>query len=466
MKRRLSAEAAAYGLFLVLGCLLVWPVLLRGEVLLPLDYVGVFHPWQAEAAGAPTPERALPWNALLADSVLQYLPWRQFARESLRGGFLPLWNPHQFCGTPFIANYQSAVFYPPNLLFWILPAARAFGFAALGHLFLAGAFAYLYLRGRGLGRFAACVGGSAFELCGFVVAWLELPTAVNVMVWLPLALHLYERGRTRNGWRRGLPTLFPLTMILLAGHPQFAAYALLGFVAYALAVPPPGAGWRQRLAGLMPCAVVPLALAVLLAAPQLLPVLELSGLSHRAGAAPLLPSAESYRLQALPFRAAVALLMPGFYGHPNGGDYWGPANHAEFAGYFGVLPLLLALLAMMGVMVPSWRATLPEGAERRIAVLAAVAAGALLGSFRTPPGEALHAVIPGLGGFGSPGRMLSLASVAVALLAGFGAHLLAERRVPARRLLLGALLLGIGGAGLWVAATLEPTQRLSVSFAT
>ena len=146
--------------------------------------------------------------------MLQYLPWRQFARESLRGGFLPLWNPHQFCGTPFIANYQSAVFYPPNLLFWILPAAWAFGFAALGHLFLAGAFAYLYLRGRGLGRFAACVGGSAFELCGFVVAWLELPTAVNVMVWLPLALHLYERSRAEGGALRGLPTTILLAMML------------------------------------------------------------------------------------------------------------------------------------------------------------------------------------------------------------------------------------------------------------
>jgi hypothetical protein len=41
-----------------------------------------------------------------------------------RRGLIPLWNPHQFCGAPFIANGQSAFFYPPNWLFLALFVAN------------------------------------------------------------------------------------------------------------------------------------------------------------------------------------------------------------------------------------------------------------------------------------------------------------------------------------------------------
>ena len=197
MKRRLSAEAAAYGLFLVLG------VCSSGRCCCAVRCCCRSTTWASSIPGrrrrpAPQPRSGrFPGTPCWPTACCKHLPWRQLARESLRGGFSL--NPHQFCGTPFIANYQSAVFYPPNLLFWILPAARAW--LRAGASLLVSAFAYLLPAGRGL-EVRRLRGGSAFELCGFVVAWLELPTAVNVMVRLPLALHLYDRGRTRNGWRR------------------------------------------------------------------------------------------------------------------------------------------------------------------------------------------------------------------------------------------------------------------------
>ncbi|MBI3947493.1 MAG: hypothetical protein HY321_16340 [Armatimonadetes bacterium] len=422
-------DLGALGVFLALACALIWPVVLRGEALLPADYLRAFYPWGVEH---PPTEAMPPWNALSADSVLQYLPWRHFARESLRAGFLPLWNPHQLCGTPLIANYQSAVFYLLNVLFWVLPAARAFGVSALLHLFLAGAFLYLYLRGRGLGRAPSLLGGIAFELSGFTVAWLELPTAVNVMVWLPLALHLYERSREGRGPLRGLTTVLPLAMILLAGHPQFALYALFTFGVYTVAHLPEGRGWRDRVWGLAACAGVPLGIALLLAMPQALPMLELSRMSHRSGGSLLMPSSGSYRHQALPFWASVVLFAPGFFGNPARGEYFGPANYAEFVGYAGVLPLILALAALLGPAFPSrraaWLAALPPGAARRAWFFGALTVAAVAASFRTPLGVLFHSVVPGLGSLGSPGRMLCLFSVAVAALAAFGAQGIIGRR--------------------------------------
>ncbi len=127
---------------------LVGPALLPGRALLPADLLVQFEPWRSQATARPQAQ----WDALVWDGIAQYYPWRQFASESLRAGHLPLWNPYQFCGTPFLANGQSAVLYPLNLLFWLLPAAGAFGFSALLHLCLAGWFGYLFLRRAGVGR--------------------------------------------------------------------------------------------------------------------------------------------------------------------------------------------------------------------------------------------------------------------------------------------------------------------------
>ena len=201
-------------------------------------------------------------------------------------------------------------------------------------------------------------------------------------------------------------------MMLLAGHPQFAFYALLGFALYALCHAPAGSESTgsgllpragRRLWALLACAGVPLALASLIAAAQVLPMLELSRLSHRAGGSLLSPDASGYRNQALPLWSAVVLALPDFFGNPARGDFWGPANRAEFVGYVGVLPLLLAALAAVSLLVPSlrrpWLAALPAGGARHVAVFLGLALVAMAGSCRTPLGDLLYQIVPGLGRF-------------------------------------------------------------------
>lgn len=45
--------------------------------------------------------------------ALQFYPWREYALALLRAGHLPLWNPYSGAGAPLLANYQSALLYPP-----------------------------------------------------------------------------------------------------------------------------------------------------------------------------------------------------------------------------------------------------------------------------------------------------------------------------------------------------------------
>lgn len=89
-----------------------------------------------------------PGNRVLSngrtDVFLQFIHWRQFGFEELRRGNLALWNPHLFCGAPFFGGFQSALLYPPNVLFLLLPVVKDINWSIALHVFLAGAFTCLW----------------------------------------------------------------------------------------------------------------------------------------------------------------------------------------------------------------------------------------------------------------------------------------------------------------------------------
>src|SRR5439155_26766529 len=61
-----------------------------------------------------------PGNQLQSDAVTQMQPWLMFNRDELGAGRVPLWNPWNGAGCPHFANYQSAVFSPFSLPFFVL----------------------------------------------------------------------------------------------------------------------------------------------------------------------------------------------------------------------------------------------------------------------------------------------------------------------------------------------------------
>ena len=59
---------------------------------------------------------------------------------------LPFWNPYVMCGVPLVAEIQSGLFYPPNILFRILPLPFAINFSLFIHLYLIALGTYLFGR--------------------------------------------------------------------------------------------------------------------------------------------------------------------------------------------------------------------------------------------------------------------------------------------------------------------------------
>ena len=100
------------------------------------------------------------------DVFLQFIAWRQFGFEQLRHGNLALWNPYLFSGAPFFGGFQSALLYPPNALFLVLPLGPAINWSIALHVFLAGAFTYWWTGRRALHPLACFLSAVMFMFCG------------------------------------------------------------------------------------------------------------------------------------------------------------------------------------------------------------------------------------------------------------------------------------------------------------
>ena len=427
-----------YALFLILVCIFLWKPIFRGDALLPGDYLAQMSPWNTVVKPSDPPPQ---WNPLQWDAIAQFYPWRVFYARSMAAGHIPLWNPHQFCGTPFLANGQSAVLYPFNAVFLLFDPITAFTVLAALHLFLAQVFMYWLLRELGCRELGGVVGAICFAFSAFMVLWLELPTFVGVAVWLPLALLLIHRSVERKSLAYGMFAGAVLALSFLAGHLQIAFYVALASMLW----------WIWRLAGawrseggavtcrrVLPACAAFVIVAGLIASAQVLPTEELGSNSHRVREV----SSEGYERfidNALrPYRLVTAI-APDFYGNPSNSNYYllgmmdarpgkpqsghagSAADYMEYGMYVGILPLILACIALGGVFK-----------RRHAGFFAFLGIFSLLIALGTVLNWPFYYFVPGFSAFGGPNRILLLYVFSVAALAGFGADLMAEHYADKR----------------------------------
>ena len=188
----------------------------------------------------------------------QFIPWWQTAWETLLHGQLPLWNPWLGMGAPLLANYQSALLYPPTwiyLILWLVggTSAMAWGMALLVvvHLIWASLGMALLIRHLGLGILSQIVAGLAFGLSGYLVArasFLSINATTAWIPWIILGVTLlaesllssqsdqaskivdqiqFKLRIPRKVCIAGFYLGICVAMLLLAGHAQTAWYSLV-----------------------------------------------------------------------------------------------------------------------------------------------------------------------------------------------------------------------------------------------
>ncbi|MFQ5942364.1 MAG: YfhO family protein [Anaerolineales bacterium] len=346
--------------------------------------------------------RALFWGAPL----LQFTPWHTAAKEILFSGHLPLWNPWLGMGAPLLANYQSALLYPPN---WILLATDvAWGqtLLVLLHLVWAGFGMARLARSIGLGAFAQTVAGIAYAMSGYLVARSGFLSINAAAAWLPWILFAAE-GVARSPKARSVAFLgLMLGLQWLSGHAQIAWYTLLlagAWLVYRARANSDSIG--RPILGLAAAGV----LAFAISAVQLIPTLEYLAVSNRAGD---IDPEFALTYSFWPWRL-LGLLAPDLFGNPRTADYWGYGNFWEDAIYVGMLPLLLAIGALFSRSI-----------GRLKWFLLGVAGIALILSFgsNTPIFTFLFENVPTFSLFQAPTRWNLWLVASLSLLAGLGAE--------------------------------------------
>jgi hypothetical protein len=226
-------------------------------------------------------EQPLAHGTISSDMERYFYPMAVHMHRELRGDRIPLWNPYQMAGAPFLATQQPGVLYPSRvvLLRWLRPA-RALELDTVLHLVLAGFFTWLLAARLGLGAIACLTASLAFMLSSELQLRVYNLAVLSSIAWLPGLLWAVHGVVSEPGVRRALTLGVFLAFAFLAGlAPVFlfeiqlaAAYGLVGLF---FVVP---RGQRTRAVGF---ALAGGALALGLGAVQLLPTLELAAQASR-----------------------------------------------------------------------------------------------------------------------------------------------------------------------------------------
>lgn len=277
--------------------------------------VGMFHPWRDFFGNLPFK------NFIVTDPVRQQYPWRELVINQLKHFQMPLWNPYNFAGTPLLANIQSAVFYPLNILF-ILPMPIAWSSYILLAPVLGFLFMFLYLRNLKLTTYPALFGSVTFALCGYNIAWLENGVLTHTLLWLPLILWSIDQ-------KKYVLFLCALFSSFMAGHWQTFFYVFLLSQVYLL--------FKKRFRFLLFSL-----LFLLLSLPQLLPSLQFISLSGRSADQVWQTNPGWF----IPFQNLIQFISPDFFGNPSTLNYTGVFSYQEFIGYIGIPGLIFVFSAL------------------------------------------------------------------------------------------------------------------------
>ena len=371
------------------------------------------------------------------DLVPFLLPNYRFAAESLRQGIIPLWNPPLYSGAPFAADPQSGLFYPINLLIFILHphiTVRTLELLAIFHFWLAGFSMFLYLQHSPLAKtvrlhpLAAFAGALAFEFSDLFIVHFGNLNMIAVAAWLPPVMLFFHKSLVECSARCAVTAGAVLAIATLAGHMQITLFILLAMGLLTLWE----TSFRFQVSSFKskvtfhashlthhvsrithhasrithPVSLLALAMLVMvgLSALWLIPTLEMSRFTPRAHLP--YPDAAQYSLHPAQL---IGLLIPGFFGR-DPALHWGPWQRVE-TGYIGIFTLLAAAMGAW------WQR---DHHTRFLVLLAGVGFLLALGD-----STILHgwlSLAPGYGQFRAPARYIFLLDFSLAGLAAVGIH--------------------------------------------
>jgi hypothetical protein len=299
------------------------------------------------------------WKVLFTDSIFIYrdfaryfYPVREFAANSIKSSILPLWNPYLYCGMPFLANLQSAIFYPLSIFPYILPFDFGIKLFVVIHFCLAGIFMYLLMCEWELNPASCLISAIVYTFGGYLLSTVDLLTTLTSATWAPLVLLFYNRainlGKRKEGEGRSFIYIIltggALGLQFLGGEP-FVLYATLIIltlftIAKSLSYKLLTGTWLFTPIFFLPIASI---IGISLILFQILPFVELLFYSTRRGGVEFLEISPFFSL--IPYEL-LGMFLPLYF------HYFIPSLFIEVKQswlsslYLGILPIFLIFLAI------------------------------------------------------------------------------------------------------------------------
>ncbi len=359
---------------------------------------------------------------LWEDFIEQEFPFRTLAATSLAHGIIPHWDPYIFGGMPFMADIQTAFWYPTNLLQSLFVSGGYLSpvvmeWFILLHYAVAGiGMFYFSKRLFDLDEWSALFAGIAYAFSGFIVAQAIHQMIVYQIAIFPFVALCFLRGF--DSWKYAFGGGLLLATMYLAGHPQSTLYLtffLACFAVYELVYRARAKDLSQPLSAAV---VIRMALPVLIAvgifAVQLLPSQELAGLSRRE-----VMTFEKSVEGSISWGNLLTLILPRLFGVTDAAreakvQYWNGAYYLswETAIYIGIFPLFFGLIAAFTSLK-----------RKYVPLLAGMSIFAIL--FSTGDHFFLYRIFFSLPLFNvlrTPARMMMVFQFAMSALAGLGLH--------------------------------------------
>ncbi|MDP3988162.1 MAG: YfhO family protein [Candidatus Levybacteria bacterium] len=403
----------SFFLLFLISALFFYKIFLQGLVPFPGELLASeYNPWRAYsflgyAAGG------IPSKVQYFDVIRQLYPWKTLSIDILKMGQIPFWNPYNFSGSPLMANFQSAVFYPFNFLYF-LPADRQGFFSQINawtilvflQVLLAGFFTYLFSREIGIGKKGALLSSISFSLSLFMSVFLEYNIIGQTILWLPLSLYFIEKLLKKITFWRIIGFVFSLVFSFFAGHIQIFGFSLFFIFLYVVFRLNSQKNWAIRTKVFYFTEFLILFfLSFIIFAVQLLPTLELIKNSARVS------QDYQFLIKNLLLQPSqlILFLSPDFFGNPVARNYLLSDSYPGNAVYIGLIPFIFSFFALKLFKINYF-----------VKFLTLFSVFFLLFFIRSPITEIFYKINIPFFSTGSPNNAIFLLSFSLSILSGFG----------------------------------------------
>ncbi|MDP8298878.1 MAG: YfhO family protein [Candidatus Tantalella remota] len=348
-----------------------------------------------------------------------FIPFRTFAAAQISKGIFPLWSPYVFCGMPFFSSIETAVLYPFNFIFSVMPVPLAVNWTIVLHLLMGGIFMYLWAASRRFSPSGAMLSAFIFILGAPVFMFVYTSSLSNLctVMWAPLVFLVIDKLFDDFDPWWVILGMAAVAMQAFAGHAQYLFYTGVTSVIYfllSIVLRRPPLGRCMKTAGGYICVYLG---AVLLAAVQLTPALLYVTENVRSQSV----TYEFASLFSFPPENFLTMLAPGVFGDTLNFPYWGRWFVWEVTLFTGVSALLLAASGAL------WS----EKSKRRLLLTMVIICAVFAMGSHTMLFKFLYNFVPGFNLFRGNCKFIFLMAMFLAMLGGAGFDWVIGAKEPA-----------------------------------